>query len=346
MKLSIIITVITTALILAGKNTCYGQVCEPIRYSGCMGLSYNQTSFPNVYGWQDQDEALRTAPFVFPTYNPIIDCHPELNFFLCSLLFPQCTSEGQKLPCRSFCNEINATCGERALAAGVQWNAAICPQLSDDSCTRPDGCEPIRYSGCMGLSYSQTSFPNVYGWQDQDEALRTAPFVFPTLPCRSFCNEINTACGDRAQAAGLQWNAAICPQLSDDSCTRPNVPSIITSPATPSQQSNATATTAPTVSQQANTTATDAPTASQLANTTATDAPTASQLANKTVTDAPTSSQQTNTTATDAPTTGSQQDNTPTVGASGGAMATGGNADIVIGVVAAIAWAVALGNSG
>ncbi|XP_078666923.1 uncharacterized protein LOC144908886 [Branchiostoma floridae x Branchiostoma belcheri] len=248
MKLSIVITVITTALILAGKKACYGQGCEPIQYNGCMGLSYNQTSFPNVYQWPSQDVALQAAPSTFSSYDPISDCHPDLNFFLCSLLFPQCTSEGQILPCRSLCNEINATCGERALAANIQWDASLC-----------------------------------------------------TL-------------------------------LSDDSCSRPNVPSITTSPATPSQQSNATATTAPTASQQANTTVTDAPTASQLANTT--------------VSDAPTSSQQANTTATDAPTTGTQQDNTPTVGASGGAMATGGNADIVIGVVAAIAWAVALGNSG
>ncbi|XP_035670071.1 atrial natriuretic peptide-converting enzyme-like [Branchiostoma floridae] len=69
--------------------------CEPIRYSRCMGLSYSQTSFPNLYQWPSQDFAVQTAPFVFPTYDPISDCHPDLNFVLCSIFFPQCTPEGQ-----------------------------------------------------------------------------------------------------------------------------------------------------------------------------------------------------------------------------------------------------------
>ncbi|XP_066278606.1 uncharacterized protein [Branchiostoma lanceolatum] len=112
--------------------------CEPIQYSGCMGLSYSQTSFPNIFLWPNQDFALQLAPTLFPTYDSISDCHPDLNFFLCSILFPQCTSEGQILPCRSFCHEINATCGERALAAGVEWDASICPRLSEDSCSLPN----------------------------------------------------------------------------------------------------------------------------------------------------------------------------------------------------------------
>ncbi|XP_066270960.1 uncharacterized protein [Branchiostoma lanceolatum] len=112
--------------------------CEPIRYSRCMGLSYSQTSFPNLLQWPTQDIALYAAPTVFPTYDNISDCHPGLNFFLCSVFFPQCTSEGQILPCRSFCNEINATCGDRALAAGAQWDASLCTRLSEDSCSGPN----------------------------------------------------------------------------------------------------------------------------------------------------------------------------------------------------------------
>ncbi|CAH1258862.1 CORIN [Branchiostoma lanceolatum] len=112
--------------------------CEPIQYSGCMGLSYSQTSFPNIFQWPTQGLALQIVPTVFPTYDQISDCHPDLNFFLCSIFFPQCTSEGQIFPCRSFCHEINATCGERALAAGVEWDASICPRLSEDSCSLPN----------------------------------------------------------------------------------------------------------------------------------------------------------------------------------------------------------------
>ncbi|CAH1258863.1 CORIN [Branchiostoma lanceolatum] len=504
--------------------------CEPIQYSGCMGLSYSQTSFPNIFQWPTQDIALQVAPTVFPTYDQISDCHPDLNFFLCSIFFPQCTSEGQILPCRSFCYEINATCGERALAAGVEWDASICPRLSEDSCSLPnadrattpanttpgstttteqctgfrcfvsreclsyvkfcngvpdcaDGtdeypavcssneplgvcqpitpsaeficthllpyentslpnylnqtsqtaslpaalalnrasechpsfsflvcttlfpkceddqqtppcrelcdevrascegplqdigeewprscedlpsrddaecleptsgacepfpqafqgicepltgyntvsfpnafghlsfqqmitsreylffgsnlgnistscypsvytafcrmflpqcdngtqgndptcslveqaaeCEPIQYSGCMGLSYSQTSFPNIFQWPTQDFALQAAPTVFPTydsisdchpdlnfflcsilfpqctsegqiLPCRSFCHEINATCGERALAAGVEWDASICPLLSEDNCSLPTNALRATTPA-------------------------------------------------------------------------------------------------------------------
>ncbi|XP_035671005.1 frizzled-2-like [Branchiostoma floridae] len=188
MKLCIITAVITTALILADVTSCYAQGCESIRYSRCMGLSYSQTSFPNLVQWPNQDYALLAAPTVFPTYDPISDCHPDLNFFLCSIFFPQCTSEGQIFPCRSFCNEINATCGERALAAGVQWDASLCSQLPEDSCSVPNECEPIQYSGCMGLSYSQTSFPNLVQWPNQDYALLAAPTVFPTYDPISDCH--------------------------------------------------------------------------------------------------------------------------------------------------------------
>ncbi|XP_066270946.1 uncharacterized protein [Branchiostoma lanceolatum] len=112
--------------------------CEPIRYSRCMGLSYSQTSFPNIFQWPTQEFALQNAPFVFPTFDPISDCHPDLDFFLCSLFFPQCTPEGQISLCRSLCYEINATCGERALVAGIQWDASICPRLPDNNCTLPN----------------------------------------------------------------------------------------------------------------------------------------------------------------------------------------------------------------
>ncbi|XP_078666744.1 uncharacterized protein LOC144908768 [Branchiostoma floridae x Branchiostoma belcheri] len=116
--------------------------CEPIRYSRCLGLPYSQTSFPNIVGWPNQGFALQSAPFVFPTYDPISDCHPDLNFFMCSILFPQCTSEGQILPCRSFCYEINDTCGERALALGLDWQDSICPTLPDEDCLVPDEVTP------------------------------------------------------------------------------------------------------------------------------------------------------------------------------------------------------------
>ncbi|XP_019641245.1 PREDICTED: frizzled-5-like [Branchiostoma belcheri] len=112
--------------------------CEPIQYSGCMGLPYSQTSFPNIFGWPNQGFALQTAPFVFPAYDPISDCHPDLNFFLCSILFPQCTTEGQRHPCKSFCYEMNATCGERALALGLPWEDWICATFSENSCAVPN----------------------------------------------------------------------------------------------------------------------------------------------------------------------------------------------------------------
>ncbi|KAI8500750.1 hypothetical protein Bbelb_215680 [Branchiostoma belcheri] len=326
-------------------QTCFAirqptsEMCEPIpeSFRGTCELlaGYKTSSFPNSFGHLSQQEVALSEEFrgFFSSIANISEsasCYQDAYTAFCRMFVPQCENGTQIQLCRSACEDINTRCLPDGSTSPLPCD--VLPSQDDDpTCSLieqlPTECEPIRYSRCMVLPYSQTSFPNIVQWPNQDFALEFAP-----NPCRSLCNEINATCGDRALAAGVQWNAAICPQLSDDSCTRPNVPSIITSPATPSQQSNATATTAPTASQQTNTTATTAPTASQLANTTATDAPTSSQLAN--------------TTATDAPTTGSQQDNTPTVGASGGAMATGGNADIVIGVVAAIAWAVALGNSG
>ncbi|XP_035670920.1 uncharacterized protein LOC118412274 [Branchiostoma floridae] len=220
--------------------------CEPIRYSRCMGLSYSQTSFPNLYLWPNQDFALQTAPFVFPTYDAISDCHPDLNFFLCSLLFPQCTPEGQILPCSSLCYEVNATCGERALAAGIGWDASICPRLSDNNCSlpiAPSDCQPIPFDRCQNMSYSDTSFPNWLGWQGPEDAVANATLIFGALdqisdchkdlgiflcslyfpsctlatgvhfPCRSFCDEINNACAVPALSAGIPWDTSGCTTL-------------------------------------------------------------------------------------------------------------------------------------
>ncbi|CAH1252091.1 CORIN [Branchiostoma lanceolatum] len=245
--------------------------CEPIRYSRCMGLSYSQTSFPNIFQWPTQEFALQNAPFVFPTFDPISDCHPDLDFFLCSLFFPQCTPEGQISLCRSLCYEINATCGERALAAGIQWDASICPRLPDSNCTLPNAsrittpagtttispstptptsrtteaspdCVPIPFDRCQNLSYSETSFPNWLGWQGPEDAIGNATSIFgaldqisdchkdlelflcalyfpsctatgPKFPCRSFCDEINSACAVHALTAGIPWDIAGCTTL-------------------------------------------------------------------------------------------------------------------------------------
>ncbi|XP_078610837.1 sushi, von Willebrand factor type A, EGF and pentraxin domain-containing protein 1-like [Branchiostoma floridae x Branchiostoma japonicum] len=112
--------------------------CEPIQFSRCQG-TYNQTSFPNVFQWPSQIYTLYFAQLLFPQFDRIRDCHRDFDFFMCSIFFPGCTSEGQILPCQSFCNVFNAACGGRALALGLLWDSSICANLPTSDCAGPTG---------------------------------------------------------------------------------------------------------------------------------------------------------------------------------------------------------------
>ncbi|XP_078664857.1 uncharacterized protein LOC144907552 [Branchiostoma floridae x Branchiostoma belcheri] len=161
--------------------------CEPLQFIPCMGLAYNQTSFPNIFGWPSQPDALDIVQSFFAQYNFISDCHRDLYFFLCSIFFPRCTSEGQIHPCKPFCYEINATCGERALALGLPWEDWICATFSENNCSVPDAETTTQQTTTTGET--TTAEETTTGFLSTEETTTTqattqVAIVFPTLePC-------------------------------------------------------------------------------------------------------------------------------------------------------------------
>eukprot|EP00058_Branchiostoma_floridae_P020568 XP_002606058.1 hypothetical protein BRAFLDRAFT_92077 [Branchiostoma floridae] len=145
--------------------------CQPIRYSRCLlGLPYNQTAFPNFFQSMTQDAAIQNAEWFFLPYDLIRDCHQDFDFFVCSLSFPRCTSEGTILPCQSFCGEVDATCSSRALAVGLPWNLhTLCAFLPISDCVMSNGptppsvtcSNPAYLSGRFG-SFTSPGYPGSY----------------------------------------------------------------------------------------------------------------------------------------------------------------------------------------
>ncbi|XP_078578168.1 uncharacterized protein LOC144863080 [Branchiostoma floridae x Branchiostoma japonicum] len=223
-------------------------VCEPVRYGRCSALSYSHTRFPNALGFPLQEFSLAAAPAVFEVLDmlQLSGCHPAIDSLVCSLFFPECSHGDVRLPCRSFCQDVVATCGGQLLAmAGFEWINIVCNALPDHNCTSPVlKCEPIQYDRCQAMPYSATRFPNVFGIPDQTSALTIAPGVFigldflsgchpdiefltcsllfqdctpdrVRLPCQSLCHEVVGTCG---RMVDMEWLSIMCDALPRENC--------------------------------------------------------------------------------------------------------------------------------
>ncbi|CAI5795293.1 frizzled-related [Podarcis lilfordi] len=95
--------------------------CEPIEVEMCLGLSYNTTSFPNIWlTIMDQQEAEEHLE----DYMMLKDfsCYPSLRLLLCSLFVPKCTPDGGILqPCRSVCLAAEQSCQQSLSLLGLPW---------------------------------------------------------------------------------------------------------------------------------------------------------------------------------------------------------------------------------
>nr|XP_039262108.1 LOW QUALITY PROTEIN: uncharacterized protein LOC120338224 [Styela clava] len=105
--------------------------CVKIENSACRG-NYNYTTFPNILGHEDHDEASRR----FDEFNPLTDteCSPHVKFFLCSLHFPMCVPQ---IPfgipaCRAMCEEVRRKCEPHMNIFNLNWPETIqCEKLPD-----------------------------------------------------------------------------------------------------------------------------------------------------------------------------------------------------------------------
>jgi len=95
--------------------------CEEINIPMCRGIGYNQTSMPNIFHHDSQEEAGLEVHQFWPLVE--IQCSEDLRFFLCSMYTPICMDDYPKpLPaCRSVCNRAKAGCAPIMSQYGFSW---------------------------------------------------------------------------------------------------------------------------------------------------------------------------------------------------------------------------------
>ncbi|XP_058270298.1 membrane frizzled-related protein isoform X3 [Hemibagrus wyckioides] len=118
----------------------YISSCEPIQVEMCQGLSYNLTSFPNIWlSIADQ----REAAYVLRQYSVLmeLDCFKPLQQLVCALFVPQCSVQAGVLqPCSSVCSAAEQQCVRDLALFNLNWpfNCHLLPDSQDpNQCSVP-----------------------------------------------------------------------------------------------------------------------------------------------------------------------------------------------------------------
>ncbi|XP_076000076.1 membrane frizzled-related protein [Genypterus blacodes] len=114
--------------------------CELIEVEMCQGLSYNLTSFPNIWlSIADQ----REAATLLRQYRVLMElaCFEALQQLVCGLFLPQCSPQGGVLqPCRSICTSAEQQCSHALDLLSFSWpfNCHLLPDSQDPlECSLP-----------------------------------------------------------------------------------------------------------------------------------------------------------------------------------------------------------------
>ncbi|XP_054650889.1 membrane frizzled-related protein, partial [Dunckerocampus dactyliophorus] len=118
----------------------FTSACESIEVEMCLGLSYNLTSFPNIWlSIADQ----REAATVLRQYRVLMElaCFEPLRRLVCGMFLPQCSPQGGVLqPCRSVCSSAEQQCSQALDLFSFSWpfNCHLLPDSHDPvECSLP-----------------------------------------------------------------------------------------------------------------------------------------------------------------------------------------------------------------
>ncbi|KAJ8403750.1 hypothetical protein AAFF_G00346180 [Aldrovandia affinis] len=125
---------------LSARSATPAYSCEPVQVEMCQGLSYNLTSFPNIWlSISDQ----REAAGILRQYRVLMElaCFEPLRRLACGMFVPQCSPEGGVLqPCRSICVSAEQQCSQVLGQLGLTWlfNCHLFPDSQNPmECTLP-----------------------------------------------------------------------------------------------------------------------------------------------------------------------------------------------------------------
>ncbi|AWO99312.1 putative membrane frizzled-related protein-like [Scophthalmus maximus] len=114
--------------------------CESIEVEMCQGLSYNLTSFPNI--WLSIGDQ-REAATLLRQYQVLMElaCFQPLQRLVCGMFLPQCSPQGGVLqPCRSVCSSAEQQCSPALDLFSFSWpfNCHLLPDSQDPmECSLP-----------------------------------------------------------------------------------------------------------------------------------------------------------------------------------------------------------------
>ncbi|CAB1347702.1 unnamed protein product [Coregonus sp. 'balchen'] len=118
----------------------FSSSCEPIEVEMCQGLSYNLTSFPNIWlSIADQ----REAAMLLRQYLVLMElaCFQPLRRLVCGMFMPHCSPQGGVLqPCRSVCSWAEQQCSQSLDIFTFSWpfNCHLLPDSQDPvECSSP-----------------------------------------------------------------------------------------------------------------------------------------------------------------------------------------------------------------
>ncbi|KAL6116460.1 mfrp [Pungitius sinensis] len=118
----------------------FSSSCEFIEVEMCVGLSYNLTSFPNIWlSIADQ----REAATLLRQYRVLMElaCVEPLRRLVCGMFLPRCSPQGGVVqPCRSVCSSAERQCSQALDLFSFSWpfNCHLLPDSQDPmECSLP-----------------------------------------------------------------------------------------------------------------------------------------------------------------------------------------------------------------
>lgn len=117
--------------------------CFPLELDYCKKLGYNMTTYPNIFKhWSVKDVKIDVISF-----RELVDaeCFRHAYDFICQILQPPCkkgvTEDEMILPCRSFCRDFMAGCGNRLQGKIKEFlDCSKFPEFGENTCITKPGC--------------------------------------------------------------------------------------------------------------------------------------------------------------------------------------------------------------